>query len=169
MGGEKNNKVQLGILALFLFPNLCAKKKPVQVLPQLDLLSGGSFINIPRSTPPRHPSFALSELDSLTKTSGANRWAAWHRGVWSCCEQYAKSGDRAPDKIKAPSTLVISRVSSDDPRPEADSEAPPRHRRAAASSQNNAILAASCPSLLRSELVSILRTSDSETRQDGGA
>lgn len=78
---EERFQVQLGILALFLFPNLCAKKKPFKCSPSWTFCRGE--LHQTSRALPHHadPSFALSE-QLLTKARGANRWAAWHRGVW---------------------------------------------------------------------------------------
>jgi len=51
MGGEKSDlKFQLRRLALFLFPNACAKKNPFQLLLYL-LLSGGELSATSRALP----------------------------------------------------------------------------------------------------------------------
>lgn len=54
-GGEKNgSKFSWGYWRFFS-SQISARKKTVQVLAQLDLLSRGASSNIPRSTPPRRP------------------------------------------------------------------------------------------------------------------
>lgn len=75
---EEQFEVQLGILTLFL-SQISARKKPVQVLAQLDLLSRGASSTSRAQPHHANPSFALSE-HFLTKSEGSQSLgsvAAW--------------------------------------------------------------------------------------------
>lgn len=81
-GGEKNSSKFSWGYWRFCSSQISARKKNRPSARAAGPSVAGSFINIPRSTPLRRP---LSE-HFLTKARGANRWAAWQRGlggVWS--------------------------------------------------------------------------------------
>lgn len=82
-GGEKNgSKFSWGYWRFFSSQISARKKKPFKCSPSWTFCRGE--LHQTSRALPHHadPSFALSE-QLLTKARGANRWAAWHRGVWS--------------------------------------------------------------------------------------